>query len=201
MRVNNSVCGGELLGPTSSTPARQHTGFVLWLTGLPGAGKTTIALALQTELQRRDVIVDHLDGDAVRSELSQDLGYSREDRDLNVRRIGWVSSRLARSGVVVIVSVVSPYRQARAAVQELIEETATFIEVHVATPLAECVRRDPKGLYAAAFAGSIENLTGVSAPYEEPLCPDLRISTAGQTVVDSASILLELLEGRGLIGR
>ena len=149
--------------------AAHMSGFVLWFTGLSGAGKTTIANNVEPELERRGFVVDHLDGDIVRTHLSKGLGFSKEDRDTNIARIGWVASRLARAGAVVIVSAISPYEEMRRHARSLVEQHAPFVEVFVATPLEECARRDPKGLYAAAFAGEIDEFTGVSAPYEEPL--------------------------------
>jgi len=158
-------------------------GFTLWFTGLSGAGKTTISGLLETQLRERGSKLEILDGDIVRENLSKGLGFSKEDRDTNIARIGWVASRLARAGAVVIVSAISPYEEMRRHARGLVEQHAPFIEVFVATPLEECARRDPKGLYAAAFAGEIEEFTGVSAPYEEPLEPELRLETMGRTPV------------------
>ena len=175
------------------------SGFVLWFTGLSGAGKTTIANNVEPELERRGFVVDHLDGDIIRTHLSKGLGFSKEDRDANIARIGWVASRLARAGAVVIVSAISPYEEARNKARAMVEEHGAFIEVHVATPLDECARRDPKGLYAAAFAGEIEDFTGVSAPYEEPLEPELRLDTSGRTPSESAATVLDRLEELNLL--
>ena len=169
------------------------SGFVVWFTGLSGAGKTTVANIVEAELEQRGFVVDHLDGDIVRTHLSKGLGFSKEDRDLNIARIAWVASRIARAGGVVIVSAISPYEEARHHARMLIEPHAPFVEVHVATPLDECARRDPKGLYAAAFAGDIADFTGVSAPYEEPSDPDLRLDTTGHTPSDSADAVLATL--------
>jgi adenylylsulfate kinase len=174
-------------------------GFVLWFTGLSGAGKTTIANNVEPELERRGFIVDHLDGDIVRHNLSKGLGFSKEDRDTNIARIGWVASRLARAGAVVIVSAISPYEEMRRHARSLVEQHAPFIEIHVATPLEECARRDPKGLYAAAFAGEIDEFTGVSAPYEAPLDPELRLDTSGRTPTESAATVLAHLEELNLL--
>jgi len=168
-------------------------GFVVWFTGLSGAGKTTIASNVMPELEQRGFVVDHLDGDIVRTHLSKELGYSKVDRDTNIARIAWVASRIARAGGVVIVSAISPYAEARRHARSLIEPHAPFVEVHVATSLEECARRDPKGLYAAAFAGEIDDFTGVSAPYQEPAHPELRLDTAGDTPADSAGHVLALL--------
>jgi adenylylsulfate kinase len=175
------------------------SGFVLWFTGLSGAGKTTIANNVEPELERRGFVLDHLDGDIVRTHLSKGLGFSKEDRDTNIARIGWVASRLARAGAVVIVSAISPYEEMRRHARSLVEQHAPFVEVFVATPLEECARRDPKGLYAAAFAGEIEEFTGVSAPYEEPLEPELRLETVGRTPSESAATVIERLEELNLI--
>ena len=170
------------------------SGFVVWFTGLSGAGKTTVANIVEAELEQRGHVVDHLDGDIVRTHLSKGLGFSKEDRDANIHRIGWVASRVARAGAAVIVSAISPYEDARRHARSLVEPHTPFIEVYVATPLEECARRDPKGLYAAAFAGEIADFTGVSAPYEEPSSPEIRIATTGVSPSESAQAVLEQLE-------
>ena len=170
------------------------SGFVVWFTGLSGAGKTTVANIVEAELEQRGHVVDHLDGDIVRTHLSMGLGFSKEDRDANIARIGWVASRVARAGAAVIVSAISPYEEARRHARSLVEPHVPFVEVYVATPLEECARRDPKGLYAAAFAGEIDDFTGVSAPYEEPSHPEIRIDTTGVSPSDSARAVLEALE-------
>jgi adenylyl-sulfate kinase len=175
------------------------SGYVLWFTGLSGAGKTTIANIVEPELERRGFVVDHLDGDIVRTHLSKGLGFSKEDRDINIARIGWVASRVARAGAVVVVSAISPYEEMRRHARSLVEQHTPFVEIHVATPLEECARRDPKGLYAAAFAGEIDEFTGVSAPYEEPLEPELRLDTSGKTPTESAATVLERLEELNLL--
>jgi len=175
------------------------SGFVVWFTGLSASGKTTIANIVEPELERRGFVVDHLDGDIVRTHLSKGLGFSKEDRDANIARIGWVASRLARAGAAVVVSAISPYAEARRHARSLVEQHAPFVEVHVATPLEECARRDPKGLYAAAFAGEIDDFTGVSAPYEEPAEPELRLDTTGFTPTESAAAVLARLSELNLI--
>jgi adenylyl-sulfate kinase len=177
------------------------SGFVIWFTGLSASGKTTIANIVEPELERRGYVVDHLDGDIIRTHLSKGLGYSKEDRDANIARIGWVASRLARAGAAVVVSAISPYAEARRHARSLVEQNAPFVEVHVATPLDECARRDPKGLYAQAFSGELENFTGVSAPYEEPLQPELRLDTTGATPTESAALVLARLEELHLLSR
>jgi adenylyl-sulfate kinase len=156
-------------------------GFVIWITGLSGAGKSTIAGLVATELEERGVLVERLDGDVIREHLSKDLGFSKEDRDANIARIGWVASRVARAGAAVVVSAISPYREARRNARALVEAHATFVEVYVATSLEECERRDPKGLYAKAHAGEIKAFTGVSDPYEEPEHAELVLETEGRT--------------------
>jgi adenylyl-sulfate kinase len=170
------------------------SGFVVWFTGLSASGKTTIANIVEPELEGRGLLVDHLDGDIVRTHLSKGLGFTKEDRDTNIARIGWVAARLARAGAVVVVSAISPYAEARRLARSLVEQHAPFVEVHVATPLEECARRDPKGLYAAAFAGEIEDFTGVSAPYENPADPELRLDTTGASPSESAAAVLARLD-------
>lgn len=153
-------------------------GAVVWLTGLPAAGKTTIAEALAAKLAGR-VPVEVLDGDAVRAHLSKGLGFSREDRDTNVARIAFVAHLLARNGVLVIVAAISPYRAAR---DDARRQIGDFVEVHVVTPLAECIARDPKGLYRRALAGELTGVTGIDDPYEPPLCPELTVGSAVEAV-------------------
>ena len=169
------------------------SGFVVWFTGLSGAGKTTVANIVEAELEQRGLVVDHLDGDIVRTHLSKGLGFSKDDRDANIQRIGWVASRVARAGAAVIVSAISPYEEARRHARSVVEPHAPFIEVYVATPLEECARRDPKGLYRAAFAGEIEDFTGVSAPYEAPSNPEITIDTTGVSPSESARVVLDRL--------
>src|SRR6188768_2068837 len=159
-------------------------GFCLWFTGLSGAGKSTIAEIVGPELERRGVLVDHLDGDVVRTNLSKGLGFSREDRDTNILRIGFVSKLLVRHDAGVIVAAISPYRETRDLVREMIGDG--FIEVFVATSLEECERRDIKGLYAKARSGEIKEFTGISDPYEPPENAELVIETENQTPEESA---------------
>ena len=175
------------------------SGFVLWFTGLSAAGKTTVSTLVARELEARGHTVDVLDGDVVRTHLSHGLGYSKEDRDTNIARIGWVASRLARAGAVAVVSAISPYEEARRRARALVEEHAPFVEIHVATPLAVCAERDPKGLYKKALAGEIEHFTGVSDPYEEPSSPELRLETEGRDPSESAAAVLARLESLQLI--
>ncbi|MEY2457803.1 MAG: adenylylsulfate kinase [Acidimicrobiaceae bacterium] len=169
----------------------------VWLTGLPSAGKTTLATALVKELDRERV--ELLDGDEVREFLTKGLGFTREDRDTNVLRIGWVAATLAKHGVLVLASVISPYAETRDAVRKLHEDKgATFLEVHVATPVEVCSERDVKGLYAKQAAGEISHLTGVDDPYEAPTNPDAVIKTHEQTLDESVAQLVDLLRERGL---
>jgi adenylylsulfate kinase len=175
------------------------SGFTLWFTGLSGAGKTTIAELVRPELERRGRLVEWLDGDEVREHLSKGLGFSKEDRDTNIDRIGWVASRLTRHGAAVIVSAISPYRQARQKARELVEANGMFVEVFVDASVDECARRDVKGLYEKAFKGEIKEFTGVSDPYEAPEQPEIRIESEHEEPEASAQRILELLEQRGLI--
>src|SRR3954454_19568284 len=178
---------------------KREGGFTLWFTGLSGSGKTTIAHVIGPELDKRGLVVEYLDGDTVRTHLSKGLGFSKEDRDTNIERIGWVGSRLARAGAAVVVSAISPYEEARRKARSLVEEHARFVLVHVATSLEECERRDPKGLYAKAHTGEIREVTGVSDPYEPPADAELTIQTEGQTPDVSAAAVLARLEELGLL--
>jgi adenylyl-sulfate kinase len=173
-------------------------GFVVWFTGLSAAGKSTIAGLVAADLEHRGLLVDRLDGDVVRTHLSKGLGFSKEDRDTNIERIGWVASRLARAGAAVVVSAISPYEEARRTARALVEQHAPFVLVHVATSLEECERRDPKGLYRKAHAGMLHGFTGIDDPYEEPADPELRLDTEGRTPEESAEAVLEALERLGL---
>lgn len=166
-------------------------GFTLWLTGLSGAGKTTLAELLANELRSLGVRVEVLDGDEVRTNLSKGLGFSKEDRDTNIRRIGYVCRLLSRNGVGTISAAISPYRAVRDEVRAAIEhEGAEFIEVFVKCPIAVLAERDVKGLYRKALAGEIQGFTGVSDPYEEPLSPAIVVQTDQETVDDSVRIIM-----------
>jgi adenylyl-sulfate kinase len=175
-------------------------GFTIWFTGLSGSGKTTIAHHLGPQLDRRGHVVEYLDGDTVRTHLSKGLGFSKEDRDAHVERLGWVASRITRHGGTVIVAAISPYEQARANARALVEEHGTFVEVHVRTSVEECARRDVNGLYAKAYAGEIKGFTGVDDPYEEPSAPEIVVDTEGSIAPEeSAAFVLEKLEELGLV--
>ena len=166
-------------------------GLTVWLTGLPSAGKTTIAHALEKRLLSEGYRVEVLDGDVVRTHLTRGLGFSREDREENVRRIGFVAHLLSRNGVVVVASVISPYRAVRDEVREL--HAGRFFEVHVATPVEVCAARDVKGLYARQRAGEISGLTGVDDPYEPPLAPELVVPAHEQGVDESVELVWRAL--------
>lgn len=175
-------------------------GFVLWFTGLSGAGKSTLTEAVAPLLRGRGVPVEVLDGDVVRTHLSKGLGFSREDRDTNILRIGFVADLLARNGVGVISAAISPYRETRDAVRAMVEaDGATFIEAHVAATLEECEARDVKGLYAEARAGKRPGFTGVDDPYEPPLRPELSIPTGHEPLEGSLERVISYLEARGLV--
>jgi adenylyl-sulfate kinase len=174
-------------------------GFTLWFTGLSGSGKSTIAHVVGPELDRRGLYVEYLDGDTVRTHLSKGLGFSKEDRDTNIERIGWVASRLTRHGAAVIAAAISPYEETRRKARALVEEFGTFVEVYVRTSFDECARRDVNGLYAKALAGEIKGFTGVDDPYEAPSSPEIVVDTEGLKPEESAAIVIERLEELGLV--
>ena len=169
----------------------KNQGFILWLTGLSGAGKTTLAKGLELELKKRGFLVEVLDGDSVRTNLSQGLGFSREDRNTNIRRIGFIANLLSRNGVVVIVAAISPYRDVR---NELREKTTNFVEVYINAPLSVCESRDVKGLYAKARLGEIKSFTGIDDPYEEPLNPEITCYTSKETIQESISKIIRYID-------
>jgi adenylyl-sulfate kinase len=174
----------------------KECGLVLWFTGLSGAGKSTLANALAPKLRRYGKRVELLDGDVVRTHLSKGLGFSRADRDANVARIAFVAHLLARNGVTVIVAAISPFREARDNARALIGD---FVEVHVAPPLEECVKRDVKGLYKKAMAGEIAQFTGISDPYEEPLSPEIRLDTSVVKIEHGVALILRKLRDLGYL--
>jgi adenylyl-sulfate kinase len=174
-------------------------GFIVWLTGPSGAGKSTIAFALRDRLGQawRSEI---LDGDEMRRHLCADLGFSKEARDTNVRRIAFVARMLARHGVAVIVAAISPYASIREEACLMAEnENLTFLEMHVTAELSALIRRDPKGLYRRALAGALPNFTGISDPYEAPIAPDLRLQTDRESVAESVERIVALLVDEGLV--
>lgn len=177
--------------PSVGRAARLGQGLTVWLTGLPSAGKTTIATGLAARLTEAGHRVEVLDGDAVRKVLGPELGYSREDRDRNVRRVGWVAELLSRHGVVVVCALVSPYRATRDEVRAL--HGGRFFEVLVAAPASVCAERDVKGLYASQSAGAMNGLTGVDDPYEPPRRPELVVPTHTQTVAQSVQAVWDAL--------
>lgn len=174
----------------------EHRGVTVWLTGLSGAGKSTITEALEQELRSRGCKLEVLDGDIVRTNLTKGLGFSKEDRDENIRRIGFVSHLLTRNGVIVLVSAISPYRDVRDAVRDRIGD---FMEVYVSAPLDVCEARDVKGLYKRARAGEIKQFTGIDDPYEPPLNPEVNCETHNETLEESVNKVLAKLEELGYL--
>jgi adenylylsulfate kinase len=175
-------------------------GFTLWFTGLSGAGKTTLTNELVPQLKAQGLKLEVLDGDEVRTNLSKGLGFSKEDRDTNIRRIGYVARLLSRNGVGVIAAAISPYRAIRDEVRASVEaEGARFVEVYVQASLDTLVARDVKGLYKKALAGEIKEFTGVSDPYEAPLQPEVIVSSDTETVEESAAKILAKLAELGLL--
>jgi adenylyl-sulfate kinase len=174
-------------------------GFTLWFTGLSGSGKSTIAHLVGPELDERGHVVEYLDGDTVRTHLSKGLGFSKEDRDTNIERIGWVASRVTRHGGVAITAAISPYVETRQKAREMVEQFGPFVEVFVKASVDECARRDVNGLYAKAFAGEIKGFTGVDDPYEAPENPEIVVDTEAETPEESAQIVVRRLEELGLL--
>jgi adenylylsulfate kinase len=197
---NNSFStDADGLATSSLLPADRRPGCTLWLTGLPSAGKSTIARALAQRLIAEGHRVEVLDGDVLRENLTGDLGFSRADRDTNVRRVAFVARLLARNGVTVLVAVIAPFAEARAHVRAEHEaDGVAFVEVHVATPLDVCAARDVKGLYAKQRVGEVTGLTGVDGPYEVPTDPEVRLDTQGLTVEQAAASVHDALAVRGL---
>ncbi|WP_436849242.1 adenylyl-sulfate kinase [Streptomyces atriruber] len=186
--------------PPNPQETHVRTGVTVWLTGLPSAGKTTIAYELADRLRAEGHRVEVLDGDEIREALSAGLGFSRADRDTNVQRIGFVAELLARNGMLALVPVIAPYTDSREAVRKRHDSNHTpYVEVHVATPVEVCSARDVKGLYAKQAAGQLTGLTGVDDPYQAPAAPDLRIESQHQTVQESAAAVYAVLAERGLL--
>lgn len=169
----------------------EQKGFVLWFTGLPCSGKTTVADGVAKRLSQMRLKVERLDGDIVRQGLTKDLGFSKEDRDKNIERVTFVAKLLSRNGVATLVSFVSPYRAKR---EEAREETTNFVEVYVKCPAEECIRRDAKGMYKKALKGEIKYFTGVDDPYEEPLNPEIVLETNKETPEESIENVIKGLE-------
>lgn len=172
-------------------------GFVVWFTGLSASGKTTLAKAIEAELLARGLpYIQRLDGDVVRQDFTRDLGFSKEDRDENIRRVTFVAELLSKNGVATTCSFISPYRKARANARA---RCHNFIEVYTYCPLETLIERDPRGLYAKALAGEITGFTGIDDPYEEPENPDIVVHTGKETVAESTELILHYLEQQGLI--
>jgi sulfate adenylyltransferase len=177
-------------------------GFCLWFTGLSGSGKTSTADHVVPQLENLGRTVTVLDGDVVRTHISRGLGFSREDRDEQVRRVGFVTAEIVRHGGAVVCALISPYRATRDEVRRMVDATGgrgSFIEVFVDTPLDVVVERDVKGWYAAAQRGEVERMTGVADPYEAPHSPEIRLETVGRTVEQNASVVLDYLREHGFI--
>lgn len=175
-------------------------GFTVWFTGLSGSGKTTLAVALERKLLERGIpYIQRLDGDVVRESLTRDLGFSKEDRDENIRRVAFVASLLAANGTAVLASFVSPYREARKNARKECETTTPFVEVFVDCPMEELIRRDTKGLYRKALKGEIDSFSGVSDPYEPPDSPDVYLDTSRTTVEESVKTILAHLEQKEIL--
>ncbi len=177
-------------------------GVCLWFTGLSGSGKTTTAERVVPMLEKLGRTVTVLDGDVVRTHLSRGLGFTREDRDENVRRVGFVAAEIGRHGGMTVCALVSPYRSTRDEVRELVNAAAgerSFVEVFVDTPLEVVIERDVKGLYAATERGEVERMTGVADPYEPPVKPELRLETVGRSVEENAAAVIRYLEAEGLL--
>lgn len=171
-------------------------GFTLWFTGLPCSGKSTVADRVAELLKQRRPYVERLDGDIVRKDLTRDLGFSKADRDENIRRVTFVAKLLSRNGVAVLVSFISPYRELRDRARR---ETTNFVEVYCRSPLEVCVSRDVKGMYEKALRGEIKEFTGVSDPYEEPLAPEIILDTDRESVEESAGRVIKKLEELGYL--
>jgi adenylylsulfate kinase len=174
--------------------SESNGGFTLWFTGLSGAGKSTIAEIVEASLRERGLGVEVLDGDVVRTNLSKGLGFSKEDRDTNIRRIAFVADLLSRNGVIAITAAISPYREIRDEARETMGDR--FVEIYVKASVDECARRDVKGLYEKAFKGEIKEFTGVSDPYEPPLDPEIVVDTENETAEESAGKVLAYLDSR-----
>ena len=198
MTTAHTLAAAPPAAPAAPAATRER-GATVWLTGLPSAGKTTLARAVAEQLTATGRRTEVLDGDEIRRFLSQELGFTRADRHTNVTRIGFLAQLLARHGVLVLAPVIAPYAASRAAVRDRHAAAGTpYLEVHVATAVQVCCERDVKGLYARQAAGELTGLTGIDAPYEEPDAPELRIRTEGRSVAETAAELHAFLVERGL---
>ena len=171
-------------------------GFVVWFTGLPGSGKTTLAKGVAEKLREKGFRVEVIDGDWARKTISLGAGFTREERRIHLHRIAWVARLLARNGVIILCSFVSPYREVRRMIREIIEEEAPFVEIYVECPLEECIRRDPKGLYKKALRGEIKHFTGISDPYEPPENPDIIVNTVLYSVQENIEKIMNYISTR-----
>lgn len=178
---------------------KRAKGVTVWFTGLSGAGKTTVALEVERQLEEQGYYTQRLDGDIVREKLTKDLGFTKEDRNKNIERNTFVAKILTDNDVITLCSFISPYESARNYAREEISEVGEFVEVFVNTPLEVCEERDVKGLYKQAREGKIENFTGISDPYEEPKNPDVELKTAKESVEESAKIVIEYLKEQGIL--
>ena len=180
------------MSPTSSSSSSTIANFpVIWLTGLPGSGKTTIAKALYPRLKQLGFKIELLDGDTVRKELSPELGFTKQDREIHARRVVYLSKILSRNGIISIVSLISPYREFRRYARSETNMNNNFYEVYVKCALETCIARDPKGLYKKALSGEIKDLTGLQDPYEEPENPEVIVDTERQTLEECANVILD----------
>ncbi|MFC2040828.1 adenylyl-sulfate kinase [Chloroflexota bacterium] len=180
-------------GKSTTTAPR---GFTVWFTGLPGSGKSTVANTLADRLKEKGHRVERLDADIIRKHLWPELGYSKEDRDENIRRAAFLAKLLTRNGIITVTSFIAPYRELREYARK---EIGDFIEVYVKCPLEVCMQRDPKGLYQKALAGEIPNFTGISDPYEEPTSPEILIESDKETLQESIAKVMDKLEKLGYI--
>jgi len=173
-----------------------NRGVTVWMTGLPGSGKTTLAKLIETRLKSQGLRVEVFDGDEVRKNLSSDLGFSKQDRELHAKRVAYVSKLLSRNGIIAIVALISPYREFR---ENARKDIPDFFEVYVKASIETCAKRDPKGLYKKARMGEIKDLTGPQDPYEEPLNPELIVDTENSTPEESADLIVTSLKRRGYV--
>lgn len=187
------------MSSSKPTSGNRDVGFVIWLTGLPGSGKTTIANALADELRFRGYKVEVLDGDWARKTINIDADFTRESRRIHLLRMAWIARLLARNGVIVICSFVSPYRDVRREIKEIIQEDVRYIEVYVKCSIEECIKRDPKGLYKKALRGEIKHMTGIDDPYEPPNRPNITLDSEYNSPEENVNLILSYLIRNRLI--